>query len=51
MGRRGSWLRCSDKVAKRGKEESILRRVGCTREQWAEPEESLKRVEGMSVRI
>ena len=27
-------LRFSDKVAKRGKGESMLRRGGCTREQW-----------------
>ena len=34
------WLRCSDKVTKRGKGESMLRRGGCTREQWTKLKES-----------
>ena len=50
-GAEREWLRCSDKVEKRGKGESMLRRGGCTREQWVKLKESLKRVGEMSWRI
>ena len=33
-GAEREWFRCSDKVAKREKGESMLRRGGSTREQW-----------------
>ena len=50
-GAEREWLRCSDKELKKGKGESMSKRRGYTREQCAEPKESLKRVEGMSWRI
>ena len=50
-GAEREWLRCSDKVAKKGKGESMSIGGGCTREQWVKLKESLKRVREMSWRI
>ena len=50
-GAEREWLRCSDKVAKKGKRREYVEKRGSTREQWVKLNESLRRVGEMSWRI